>query len=172
MKLRLIASIVCITFVALISPAQAVECCEGKPLESGYSCCNDKQIFAAIYTCCTTAQETGWQTTYNTCITAAKKTRDDTEKTEQDTYNKAKGALDWACDKAGLLCGAAGTPKYEACFDDAQTALGPSYLTCLTAYNAAIAGTELDYAHDKGSCADDNPSAKITCEDGFQLKTS
>ena len=170
-KLKVLALSAVALVIGAVSKVEAQDCCGGQPLPAGDTCCNDQPIDPTIYTCCTSAQESAWQTTYNNCVATALSTEQSAEQTETNSFNDVMAGINWvASEDCAAFSGS--QALYNTCVYGVLAAEAPAIAAANTAYLAAEAGTELEYAHEKGACYDDNPGSSIYCADGWMLTTS
>jgi hypothetical protein len=168
MKIKIIVSSALALFTGLVSQVQAQDdCCNGQPLQAGYACCNNEPILTAIYTCCTSSQESAWQAAYNSCKTDAQGVKSDDDNTAESDYNAVVNGCEWVANED---CSWAGNPSptYTACYDSVMAAQGTLLGAALTTYVAVLAADETQYGLDLVACASSS-GAPLACADGWTL---
>jgi len=166
--MKIIVASVFALCVGFITNVGADDCCGGQPLPSGDECCNDKPIDPNELFCCTTAQETGWQTSYNSCKATAQSTKDTEDKAADDAYHATVNGCSYIANADCIIYFTNPSPAYTVCFDGVMVIEGPVLTDALVLDGATLAADAVEFSDAKDNCSTDLGWIK-TCADGWTL---
>src|ERR1700735_5598455 len=135
-KIKIIIASVLALCIGLVTNVQAQDCCGGQPLPAGDECCNDQPINPNDAYCCTSAQESAWQSSYNSCKTTAQNTQTTDDNLAINTYNSFYAGCQYVANED---CSWATGSAYTVCYDTVMAAEADEIGAALLVKNASLA---------------------------------